>query len=228
MSDSTGLKRRHILASLGVAAGGMAVSAVAPATVAQAAPQNSTWSRSTSQNGWPVVSSKRFKGGKVEGSNAVVALQSGDTATVLTYVIRRFHYEIRTLKSGDVFGYTTDHTVRAPFESNYLSGTAIAVLPGLYPTGSAGNLFPAELVVVRDILAQCEGVVRWGGDEPGLPKEGHFQIDVPPGSAQLKSMAQKMTAWAALPGQGAGSPVDVSAAPRRNAALELQRRQRTS
>ncbi|MEZ0096054.1 hypothetical protein [Streptacidiphilus sp. EB129] len=234
MSESKGPSRRRMLASLGVVAGGAAVGVTGPAGTALAAsgasaiPRARTWSGNTTQNGWPVVGSKGFKGCKIEGSNAVVALSPGDAATVLMYVVRRFHYEIRSLKSGDVFGYTTDHTVLAPFESNYLSGSAIAVLPGLYPAGSAGNLFPNELAVVRDILAECQGVVRWGGDDKGSPKEGHFQIDVRPGSAQLKSVVAKLTAWQGTPGQGAGAPGDLSSTSRRAAAQTLERKQRAA
>lgn len=59
------------------------------------------------------------------------------------------------------------------------SGTAIAIHPVLYPDGSKDGFFPHETVVVQDILADCEGVVRWGGDEK-VSMESHFQVDVPP------------------------------------------------
>ncbi|MBO2464141.1 hypothetical protein [Actinomadura violacea] len=73
-----------------------------------------------------------------------------------------------------MLGWRSAPDVAAPFESNYLSGTAIAVRPDLYPTGSAGNLLGYELLIVRDVLAECGGVVRWGGDDPKQPKEGPF------------------------------------------------------
>ena len=86
-------------------------------------------------------------------------------------------------------------------------GTAIAVRPGLYPAGSTGSMFPQELVVIRD-LAECEGVVRWGGDDKACPKEGHFQIDVLPSDGRLDHVAAKIRASRDKPGKGAGSLVD--------------------
>nr|WP_042194603.1 hypothetical protein [Kibdelosporangium sp. MJ126-NF4]CEL21429.1 Phage endolysin [Kibdelosporangium sp. MJ126-NF4]CTQ96004.1 Phage endolysin [Kibdelosporangium sp. MJ126-NF4] len=127
----------------------------------------------------------------VEGSSAAVALRTGAVATVLLYVARRFHYEIAPLKAGDITGFGTTRAVTARYEANYASGTAIAVLPGMYPTGARGCLFPHEVAVVRDILAECEGTVRWAGDEP-TPKEGHFQIAVAPGGAALRRVAEKL------------------------------------
>lgn len=233
-TDTQGTSRRRLLASLGAVAGGAAIVAVGPAGTASAAapdpevPTRRRWTAASSQNGWPVGTAKSFTGHRVEGSNAVVALRSGAAAAVLLYVARRYHYEIRSLAPGDVFGYTTDHTVTADYESNYLSGTAIAVLPGLYPAGSSGNLFPLQLTVLRDILAQCQGVVRWGGDDAACPKEGHFQLDVAPGSAELASLARTLGVWETTPGKGAGAPGDPFAASRLAASRKLAARQRRS
>lgn len=238
-----GPSRRRMLASLGLVAGGAAVAvagpvgsahAAAPAAPAEtdpAVPAPRTWTKATTQNGWPVVSAGAGGGYtnlRIEGTSAVVALRPGDAATVLEYVARRFHYEVRALKSGDVFGWTTHHSVTTAYESNYLSGTALSILPGLYPAGVAGGLYPLEQVVVRDILASCEGVVRWGGDDPDVPKEGHFQIDVPPGASALRDLAAKLSAARTTPGQGAGAFVDPFAAGRRSAAKAMERRQRAA
>jgi hypothetical protein len=240
MTEHEGPSRRRILTSLGVAAAGAAITVAGPAGPAQAkqpkppaetdpsVPEARTWNRATTQNGWPVVGSDTYKNFRVEGTAAVIALRPGPAATVLTHVVRRFHYEISALKSGDVFGYTTDHSVAAPYESNYLSGTAVAILPGLYPAGSSGNLYPLELTVVRDILAECQGVVRWGGDDASCPKEGHFQLDVPPGTAGLTHLAATLNRWRTVPGKGAGTAVDPFAASRVSAARALERSQRSA
>lgn len=156
----------------------------------------------------------------------VLVAPPDQAATVLVHVARRFHYEIGDLTTGDICSYITNRVVVAPFESNYLSGTAIAIRPGYYPAGSAGNLFPTELVVVRDILAECEGVVRWGGDDRSCPKESHFQIDVPPNDPALKRVAAKIAGWNAKPGRGAGVLIDPLTTERRGAAATLGRRQR--
>lgn len=234
-SNHPRMDRRRFLAGLGVIGGGAAVLALgvpAPATAAPAQPGNraTRWSAAKSQNGWPVLTGKAaassIKPHRVQGSDASVALRTGDVATVLLHVARRFHYEVDQLRGEEIQGHTADRMVAAPLESNYLSGTAISIRPGQYPLGAAGCLFPHEVVIVRDVLADCEGVVRWGGDDRNAPKEGHFQIDVKPGDGALPRLAARINGWAAVPGQGAGLPVDPFATSRRAAADALAARQR--
>ncbi|MFD8262579.1 hypothetical protein ACFV19_27515 [Streptomyces griseoluteus] len=230
MSDdtSTGVRwerRRFLTVGLGLV-GGAAVWSVGPVRPAVAAPERAprqqTWQDARSANGWPVVG--RVRSHPIEGSGLTVDVLDGAPATVLLHVARRFHYEIDNLRPKDVTGHTTSRTVAQPYESNYLSGTAIAIRPAGYPTGARDGFFPQELVVVRDILADCEGVVRWGGDED-VPKESHFQIDVGPTDARLKAVAAKIGGWADSPGRGAGT-VDAFDPGRRLAARRLERSQR--
>lgn len=218
MNQPTGLSRRHLLAVVGAAAAGTAASAALPAA-ASAAPGPATgpepdatrWTAPLSENQWPVIDGAGAGAFRVEGSDATATLLTGagepsDAATTLLYVARRFHYEIAPLAAGDIDGYTTDRTIAAGFESNRLSGTAIALRPQAYPVGSAGNLFPSEVATIRRVLDDCEGVVGWHGDDPVSPAEGHFSIGVPPGDAGLARVAAKIRGWQATPGMGAGAP----------------------
>lgn len=219
--------RRTVLGSgLGLA-GGLALWAAGTTNVA-AAPRsaNGRWSGKTSANGWPVIESAPAH--RIEGSPVNVSLLDGDVAIVLLHVVRRFHYELSALKKGQVTGHSTETSCKVDFESNYLSGTAVAIRAGMYPTGAGGCLFPHEVAIVRDILTECEGVVRWGGDDKQLPKQGHFQIDVAPGDNALKDVAQKINGWSRTPGMGAGTPVDPFRKNRRTAAKHLADRQRAT
>jgi hypothetical protein len=198
----------------GVAGGLAAAASVGFAPGALAAPPTG----STSANGWP-LGHKDILRFAIEGAGAFVTLRSGDVATVLLHVARRFHYEVAPLPPGQL----SQTGNSAPFESNYLSGTAFAIQPGMYPTGSRGNLYPQELAVVRDILAECEGVVRWGGDFKKSPKEGHFQIDVKPGNAKLTKVAHKIAQWG--PSTSAGTPRDVFDASRQAVSKALSNQQ---
>ncbi|MGW5650969.1 hypothetical protein [Streptomyces humi] len=216
-------RRRFLTVGLG-AAGGAALWASGAAGTAEAAPENRQWRGARSANGWPVIDAPTPKA--IEGSGLDVAVRDGAVATVLLHVARRFHYEIDALRPGDVTGHRTSRTLRQPYESNCLSGTAIAIRPLGYPVGAENGFFPNELVVVRDILAECEGVVRWGGDEP-TPKESHFQIDVGPGDPLLKTVAAKIAGWDDTPGRGAGT-VDAFDATRRRAAERWARRRRAA
>ncbi|GAA0580099.1 hypothetical protein [Streptomyces crystallinus] len=234
LTQSTGLgRRRFLVAGAGVAGGaalvaggmpGTAVAAPAPAVPAvPAAPAAKEWQGRTSANGWPVVGTAPSH--RVEGAGGVsFASLDGDVATVLTHVVRRYHYEIHTLGVHDLAGHTTGRAVAAPYESNYLSGTAVAIRPLLYPVRARDGFFPHELVVVRDILADLEGVVKWGGDL-AVPKESHFQIDVRPGDSGLRRVAAKLRGWELKPGEGAGA-VDALAPGRLKAAKALAARQR--
>ncbi|MFE0509136.1 hypothetical protein [Streptomyces sp. NPDC058964] len=218
-------RRRFLLTGLGVAGGAaLAVGGMTTtATAATASAAGTRWRKKTSANGWRVLDSAPAH--RVEGTGGVhFDAVEGDVATVLTHVVRRFHYEIDTLTAGEVTGHTTAHTVAAPYESNYLSGTAIAIRPLLYPTRARGGFFPNELLVIRDILADLEGVVRWGGDlKPA--KESHFQIDVKPGDATLRRVAAKLRGWELEPGEGPGT-VEATIPARMKAAKALAARQR--
>lgn len=202
------LGRRQFFGVAGVVAAATTVGFAPAAAVAATA----------SANGWP-VGHKDIVSHTIEGSGATVALRSGDVATVLLHVARRYHYEIATVKLDQV----SQVVGTATFETNYASGTAFAILPNLYPLGIKGNLFPAELTVLRDILAECDGVVRWGGDFKKSPKESHFQIDVRPDNPKLAVVARKINGWG--PSKAAGAPPEAFAKARTAAAKVLANRQ---
>jgi hypothetical protein len=183
--DNITISRRHMVLSLGA-------SAVALATVgvsAVGAQVDTTWTAGTSANGWPVLDRSELV--DIEGSGQQVALAPGAAATILTYVARRFHYEIDQLRPDDVQGHTPLTSIDQPYESNYLSGTAIAIRPNAYPVGVSDGFYPAELIVIRDILTELEGVVTWGGDHD-VPKESHFEIALPPQDRRIAQLAQRI------------------------------------
>ncbi|MEU6553281.1 hypothetical protein ABZ915_23810 [Streptomyces sp. NPDC046915] len=160
---------------------------------------------------------------QVEGTNVEVSLAKGDAATVLLHVARRFAYEIDMLRAGDLHGHTTHRAIGASFESNHLSGTAIAIRPLHYPLGADvkyTGMSESERIVVADILADCEGVVAWGGDLKPV-KQSHFHIDVKPGDPRLKRLAARIRGWNDTPGEGAGS-IDAFAPARRRLAARYQ------
>ncbi|MFF2526008.1 hypothetical protein [Streptomyces liangshanensis] len=186
-----------------------------------------------STNGWEVekttdgggsISSRPVPGTPLTG----VTVRIGDVETVLVHVVRRFHYEISELLKGDVIGWRAPGQVRKGLpESNLTSGTAVQIRPGFYPSGTKGGYFDPQLVVVRDILAELNGVVRWGGDDRRVD-EALFYINVEPGDSKLAGVAERIRTWNTMSGKGAGAPVDVLAADRLKAARSLERRQRTA
>lgn len=186
-----------------------------------------------SRNGWEMekvadnrgnIYTRPVPGTPLDG----VQVRMGDVETVLVHVIRRFHYEIDELRAGDVVGWRSPGAVRKWLaESNQASGTAVQIRPGHYPAGVRGGFFPLQQVVIRDILAELDGVVRWGGDDPQVD-EALFSIDVKPGDDRLAQVANRIRGWTDEAGQGAGATVDVTSRPRRAAAKAMERRQRNT
>ncbi len=216
------LSRRRFVGTAAGAAGAAALWSIGTAGTATAAPKpNDTngWKGDKTANGWPVV--KTVPTHLIEGSSVAVPVLDGDVATILLHVARRFHYEVDSLRQGEVTGHSGDRKVAQPYESNYLSGTAIAIRPAAYPVGAKDGLYPHELVVVRDILAEMDGAVAWGGDEK-TAKESHFHIAVKPGHPKLKGVAKKIREWNEAPGKGAGT-VDAFDPSRRQAAKAFTR-----
>ncbi|SFT61869.1 hypothetical protein SAMN04487904_104343 [Actinopolyspora lacussalsi subsp. righensis] len=203
------LSRRSLLASGTGLVGGAVLWASGLTPSAHAAvTEPGVWNSGRSANGWPVLGgtmrARSVPTHTIEGSDASVALLSGDAAVVLLHAARRFHYEVEELDPDDVVGHTTSRKVAASYESNYLSGTALAIQPDQFPVGAGDGLFPAQVATVREILNDCEGVLRWGGDER-MPKQGHFQIEVGPGDGRLRKVADKLRRWNEAPCRGAGT-----------------------
>ena len=128
----------------------------------------------------------------VEGTGLSVRLLAGPAATVLVYVARRFHYEIDTLGAGDLVGDP--------------AGTAIDIRPGFYPAGVTGGFLPHQVIVIRDILAECDGMVRWGGDGKSSPAESRFAIAVRATDPRLRALAQRLDGRTARPGAEMARP----------------------
>ncbi|MFB7091489.1 hypothetical protein [Streptomyces sp. NPDC056296] len=218
------LRRRQVVGGF-LAIGGAALwSATGTAGVATAAPAAGRWDKADSTNGWPVI--EQAPEHLIEGAGGTrVSCRGDDVATVLLHLARRYHYEVHEIGPRDITGHTTDRMIGPPYESNCLSGTAITIFQPLYPAGSKGNVFPQDLATIRDILAELDGVVTWGGDQEPA-KESHFQIDVAPGDATLADVAARIREWEARPGAGAGVVPDVFAARRRVRARDLRNRQK--
>jgi hypothetical protein len=165
----------------------------------------------------------RHRESRIRTSSARRETGTEEAEAVLVHVIRRFHYEIDNLLPGDVIGWRLPHTIRKNLaEFNPASGTAVQIQPGHYPPASRGGFFPQQQSVIRDILAELKGVIRWSGDDR-KPDESLFSIGRKPGDAGLAKIARQIQKWADVPGLGAGSNVDSPA--RRKTARALERLQ---
>ncbi|MFS0702981.1 hypothetical protein AB6N23_00520 [Cellulomonas sp. 179-A 9B4 NHS] len=138
----------------------------------------------------------------VEGSGLRVRLLGGDAATVLTHVARRFHYEVRPVTSfeGHRPAPEGDDSARA---LHHAAGTAVHVDPSAYPVGVGGTLHPHETTALRAVLADCDGLVVWGGDDPDVPCEGHLRLAVPADDPAVHALAERLAATHGRPAEAA-------------------------
>lgn len=228
--DTRDVSRRTVLARAGIIAAAAAVTTLTP-SVATAAPIKA-WKGApagvpTSANGWPLEQQANHISTvwtrPVPGSGLEVDIRIGDAEAILLHVVRRFHYEVEQLHSVDIAGWQAidELTKNAP-ESNLASGTAVRIRPG---AAAQGSLFPLQEVVVRDILADCGGVVRWGGDDNPVD-DSLFYLDRGPNSHEVRDLARKLRHGEVTTGQGAGNAVDVMARSRRDRANRLAEVQR--
>lgn len=158
---------------------------------------------STSYNGWPVGTPGSVIGVQnftVPGTSVVLPIRSGDVATVLLYVARRFNQEVEALDPSQCWGYSYRANVNNPSVwSNHASGTAIDLNAVKHPNGAANTFTAAQIAAVRQILSYCGDVVYWGQDYSGVVDGMHFEIDVPPGDPHLSMLASRIRTNGALP-----------------------------
>ncbi|MEU7582276.1 twin-arginine translocation signal domain-containing protein [Streptomyces sp. NPDC041068] len=230
-----GISRRNVVKRAGVITAAVAVGSFAPG-VATASPARKSPAQNrkaappeapTSANGWPLEEEANHISTvwtrPVPGTGLDVDVRIGDAELILLHVIRRFHYEVEQLPRVDLTGWRPIGDLNKDLpESNLASGTAVRIRPG---AAAKGGLFPLQELVVRDILADCRGVVRWGGDDSPVD-ESLFYLDRGPDDELVRQVADKLRIGEATPGEGAGAEVDVMATSRREQADQLARQHR--
>ncbi|MEV8023061.1 twin-arginine translocation signal domain-containing protein [Streptomyces sp. NPDC086554] len=224
-----GVSRRTVLTHAGIITAAAAVTSLTPSVATAApgeAPKTASAKVPTSANGWSLEKEANHVSTvwtrPVPGTSLKLDIRIGDAEAILLHVIRRFHYEVEQLHPGDLVGWQRiDKLSENLPESNLASGTAVRIRPG---AAAKGSMFPLQEIVVRDILADCESVVRWGGDDNPVD-EALFYLDRSPDSHQVRDLARKLRQGEVTAGQGAGTTVDPLSKARRERAQRLARQQ---
>ncbi|MGY0233872.1 hypothetical protein [Longispora urticae] len=220
------ITRRTVLRTAALTGAATAAGAVLPTASASAAVPGAQ-RPATSANGWTIQTNadgdSQVWTRSVAGAGLRVAVWIGDVEAILLHVVRRFHYEIERIQPVDLAGWSAIGGLRKGLpESNLASGTAVRVRQG---SRARGGFFPLQELVLRDVLADCDGVVRWGGDDREVD-ESLFYVAVGPRDHRVRAVADRLRGWEATPGAGAGVAVDVLAPSRRGRAEGLARLQR--
>lgn len=222
MSHPRPVARRSLL--LGASLVGVTAAQMAFTAKARAQPPSSLSSAAgqvVSLNGWPLqerandVSTVWTR--PVSGTGIAIPLALGTPQTLLHHVVRRVHYEIEALREGDLTGWRPlGATSRRSPASNISSGTAVRIRPG----ARTDAYFPFQEEVLRDILLDTDGAVRWGGDDDERD-DSLFYLNLGPKAA--RDIGQRLRRANEAPG---GIMPDSNIPSQRATARDLDRRQR--
>jgi hypothetical protein len=139
-----------------------------------------------SENGWPLVVEAQLEPLAWLPNNA--RLLAGPVAQVLGYVARRFAARVEPITSTSTYRPNAIIAGTKAF-SNHASGTALDLNGGKHAMGESGTFAKIQVDAIRQILAECSGVLRWGGDYVSRPDEMHFEIRPGATAAQVAAAA---------------------------------------
>jgi len=138
---------------------------------------------SKSENGWEVIkdqSDKRLTVARLAKSDIPLRLHK-DAAKLLAYVAVRFDKEVSPLRLNNKPGFQDDggYNFRkidgSTKFSNHASGTAIDLNWQRFPMFKR-NMTKKQVAACQAIAADCEGLIRWGGDYTRAVDQMHFEI----------------------------------------------------
>ena len=143
----------------------------------------------TSQNGWSVYTSS----GELAPLPWITGrVRPGAVWTVFDYLCRRFDREVERIDPKASWGYAY-RAVRGQSSgySNHASATAVDLNAPRHPLGARGTFNRGQVTAIRRILADLDGVVRWGGDYRNRADEMHFEINAD--AAAVRRVAEKVS-----------------------------------
>lgn len=147
------------------------------------------------QSGYPVGPPKSAidRSFAVEGVTFPGGVLAGPVATVLAYVAGRWHREIEPLRAGWCWGGYVKTITGGSGWSNHAGFAAIDINAPAHPQHKR-TLTAAQYTIARRIVADCQGVVRWGGDFGARDlDEMHWEIAPGKAGVAVVALARKLT-----------------------------------
>lgn len=132
---------------------------------------------------------------QVPGTDRRFRVRKGDVATVLEWAATRYHHDVESLTAGhpnDDWSFAYRSVRGSGSLSNHASGTACDYNATQHPLGTSplANFSAKERRAIGRILADADGVLRWGGNYSGRKDGMHFEIVGTP--RQVKKLAKKI------------------------------------
>ena len=153
----------------------------------------------TSQNGWSASPDLRIRPLVVAGESFSPGIRDDDDVyEVLRYVAEQMHERVEPIVRGDwhqadEWGFYYRANANDPNSlSNHSSATAFDYNATRHPNGvpTRDTFTPAQIAETHKILAELDGVVRWGGDYTGTPDAMHFEINA--NAAAVRAVANRL------------------------------------
>jgi len=163
-----------------------------------------------SQNGWPCYTQANPPSYKSCWATGRLA---PDAAPVLEYLMEQFDKRVERINVGEIkdddWAFAPRNIEGTSTISNHASGTAVDLNATKHPQFKVGTFTPAQVTEIRKILAELDGVGRWGGDYPAARRdEMHFEINA--GPAKVAAVVKKLGLGAALTVTAPAAPVVVT------------------
>jgi hypothetical protein len=148
----------------------------------------------TSQNGWSASPSLKLRKLVVNGVSFAPGIRDdADVAYVLGYFAEQYAARVEPLRSPGCWGfsYRADRN-QASDLSNHASGTAIDLNAPQHPNDvPTSRTFTAKQIAeVHQILTECHGALRWGGDYTHTVDAMHVEVNV--SAARLREVVKQM------------------------------------
>lgn len=136
-----------------------------------------------SQNGFPANDRSLVSSRLIPGTQVRVTVRNGPAGDLLLYAASRWDREVEDIDNArgglDDWGYA-ERPIRGGTElSNHASGTAIDLNATRHPLGQdpSRSFTPDQIRSARQIVADCAGALRWGGDYTGRADGMHLEVD---------------------------------------------------
>lgn len=133
----------------------------------------------TSENGWPVIGSEQLDRTPIPGTGIIPlpGILGGDAGWLLRWVGQQFDQRVMKLYNPGCWGWNAPIAIPGTnVYSNHSSGTAVDLNAPSFPWKTR-NMSPEQQAACRDIVAQTEYVVVWGGDFTTHVDQMHFEIN---------------------------------------------------
>jgi hypothetical protein len=147
-----------------------------------------------SQNGWPVVGKTACDTGLFQGTTFPNGILAGDVATIARWQLARYETTVEPIVTETCWGWFVKPIEGSTVVSNHASGTAWDINADQHPMGesAARSFTAAQIRACRAIVADSDGVLRWGGDYTGRPDPMHWEINA--SAAKVRALADAIRA----------------------------------